>query len=350
MDRSERRRIVLAGRRATSVAPEQAAMALAPRSRLARRIRGHIRRLEPVAMLTPRWSAPQEFLEDLALDLAVGEPEIGCRTVSFRPLLGRPAAEARNFLLRVFSELTGGEWGARAVPMVCDRWGFHHAAEQLLDAAQERARCPMALLAHGAEHLTVEILEDLTHVWTAYAERTRGESRCTVLLAGSVDTPALSVDGAARIDLTDFGEAEAAASLVLQLAERDPGIGERALGERAEPDAGAVARAVRFSGGVPAIVQALARGEASGGRFPASPTQYLRAMGPLAEDLRGAVEIALLSPASAERLHDLRDGRPRRQEVEVDRGLLMSGLLRPVRQIGGPHVALRSPALAGATE
>src|SRR4051812_11808227 len=99
MHRAERRRILLEGRRSTVFDPDQVRMEEATRGRLARRLRGHLRRLEPVAMLTPRWSAPQGFLEDLALDLAVGEPEIGCRTVSFRPLMGRSAPEAWNFLL-----------------------------------------------------------------------------------------------------------------------------------------------------------------------------------------------------------------------------------------------------------
>jgi hypothetical protein len=215
--------------------------------------------------------------------------------------------------------------------MVCDRRGFFNAGEMLLDAAQEDAPYRIALLAHGAEHLPVEVLEDVAQVWSRYAGQARDERRCTLLLAGSVDTPALDVGGATRIDLADFGEAEAAASLVLQIGSVAPDELERAA---------------RFSGGVPAIVQALAASAGAGQGLPASPRDYLRALGPVGDELRGAVQNALTTPDSAERLHMLLDGEPRLEDPEVDPGLLMAGIIRRVRRIGGPHVALRSPAIA----
>ena len=316
------------GRRENSFDPDQLRIEGAPRGRLARRIRGHLRRLEPIAMLTPRWSAPQSFLEDVALDLAVGEPEIGCRTVSFRPLMGRSTAEARNFLLRVLGEL-GGDMGY-GVPMVVDRRGFMTAAGMMLDAAQEDSDYPVALLAHGAEHVPVEILEDLVEVWSRYVEDVGSARRFTMLLAGSVDTPGLAVDGATRIDLADFGEHEAAESLIVHIG---------------QVDAQQIERAARFSGGVPAIVQAL--GTAGLGGL-SSPEAYLRAMGPLGEEIRGAVLNAMAMPHAAERLHDLFGGEPRVEEPELDRPLLMSGILRRVRKVGPPQVALRSPAIAAA--
>lgn len=282
-------------------------------------------------MLTPRWSAPQSFLEDLALDLAVGEPEIGCRTVSFRPLMGRSAPEAWNFLLRILGELGGGEWGVRSVPMVCDRRGFFNAAAMLLDEAQDEAPYPIALLAHGAEHLPVEVLDDIAQVWSRYAEQTDRDRRCTLLLAGSVDTPALDMGGSSRMDLADFGELEAADSLVLQLGMIDPLELERAA---------------RFSGGVPAIVQALAQGAGRG--FPNSPAEYLRAMGPVANEIRAAVQSALTAPHTADRLTMLLDGEAQPEDPDVDPALLYSGVIRRVRSISAPHVALRSPAFASA--
>jgi hypothetical protein len=332
MHRAERRKVLLQGRRDTVFDPEQLRIEGAPRGRLARRIRGHLRRLEPIAMLTPRWSAPQSFLEDLALDLAVGEPEIGCRTVSFRPLMGRSAAESWNFLLRVLGELGGCEWGVRSVPMVCDRRGFFNAAAMLLDQAQEEAPYPIALLAHGAEHLPVEVLDDIAQVWSRFAEQVEHDRRCTLLLAGSVDTPALDVGGSSRIDLADFGELEAADSLVLQLGMIDPLELERAA---------------RFSGGVPAIVQALAVGTGRG--FPNSPAEYQRAMGPIAHEIRGAVQSALTAPDTADRLTMLLDGESQPEDPDVDSALLLSGVIRRVRTLSGPHVVLRSPAFASAS-
>ncbi len=333
MHRFERRRALLQGRRAAAFDPEQLRIEGAPRARLARRIRGHLRRLEPIAMLTPRWSAPQGFLEDLALDLAVGEPELGCRTVSFRPLMGRSAPEAWNFLLRVLGDLGGQDYGTRIAPMVCDRRGFYNAAEMLLDNAQEEAEYPIALLAHGAEHLPVEVLDDIAQVWARYAENVTTDRRCTLLLAGSVDTPALDVGNATRIDLADFGELEAADSLVVQLG---------------AADAEAVERAARFSGGVPAIVQALINGVGRADELPRTPQDLLRAVGPVGDEIRGAVQGALTTPDTAERLHCLLDGEPQLEEPHVDEALLLAGVIRRVRRVGGPHVALRSPAIASA--
>jgi hypothetical protein len=330
MHRCDRRRALLTGRREASFDPEQLRMESAPRARLARRIRGHLRRLEPVAMLTPRWSAPQSFLEDVALELAVGEPEIGCRTVSFRPLMGRSTPEAWNFLLRVLGDLVGGE-APRIAPMVCDRRGFHNAVEMLFGRVQEESDYPVALLAHGAEHLPVEVLEDLCRVWARYVEDVANDRRCTLLLAGSVETPALEVGPGSRIDLADFGELEAAESLVTRLGASDPMR---------------VAWAARFSGGVPAIVQALANGVSGTDELPLSPAEMLRVVGPLGDELRGAVQSALTLPDTAERLHFLLDGQPRREEPTVDATLLLSGVIRRVRRAGGAHVALRSPAIA----
>ena len=322
---------LLRGRRDYVFDTQQVHLEEAIRGRTARRIRGHLRRMDSVAMITPRWSSPQGFLEDMALDLAVDEPEIGCRTVSFRPLMGRSAPEAWNFLLRVLSELPGGDWGTRPVPMVCDRRGFFYAAEQLLESAHEQALYPVAMLAHGVEHLPVEILDDLAQVWTRYLDQTRTGRRCTLMLAGSVDTPALDVGGATRVELCDYGESEAAASLILKLGLVDPAV---------------LDRAVRFSGGVPSLVEALGAGALERGELPRQPGELLRCMGPTAEDLRGAVEMALTSSGTADRFHMLLDGEARTEDPDMDRSLLMAGLVRRVRVTGAPQVMLRSPALA----
>ena len=332
MQRDARRLELWRARREATFDPETAHTEAAIRARTGRRVRTNLRRLEPVAMLTPRWTAPQGFLEDIALDLAVGEPAVGCRTVSFRPLLGRAPAEAWNFILRVIADLGGAAWTPRAVPMVVDRRGFYHAAEQLLDEAHLEAPYPVALLGHSCEHLPVEVLEDLALVWARYAERAREERRCTVLLAGSVDSPALDVGGAVRVDLTDFAEAEAAAALVMQVGAIPPRLLERAA---------------RFSGGVPALVEALGEGAAHG-VFPALPEDMLRAMGPVAEELRGAVQSALTSPELTERLYQFLPGEPLVEEPHVDRGLLMAGLLRRSRALGEPKVELRTPAIVAA--
>jgi hypothetical protein len=332
MERTERRLRFWQARRGTTFDTDQLYAEEAVRSRTARRVRAQLRRLDPVAMLTPRWSAPQAFLEDVALDLAVGEPAIGCRTVAFRPLMGRTQAEAWNFILRVLGELPGAPYTSRMVPLVVDRRGFFHAAEQLLAEAHEEAPYPVALLAHGCEHLPVEVLEDLAHVWARYASLTRTDRRCTVLLAGSVETPALDVGGAARVDLCDFGEGEAAAALI--------------MGAGLAPPA-ALLRATKFTGGIPAVVAAVAEGASQDG-LPGQPEELLRTMGPVADEVRGAVHAAMADADTAERLYALLQGEPLLEEPEVDHGLEMAGLLRRVRGLGAPKVELRSAELTAA--
>lgn len=331
MDRALRRMKVLHARRAYAFDGGQVYVETAARGRAARKVRGFLRRMEPGWMLTPRWSAPQSFLEDVALELAVGQPEIGCRTVSFRPLMGRSVPEAWNFILRVLAELPGRDWGTRPVPMVCDRRGFLYAATRLLDEAHETAEYRLALLGHGTEHLPVEVIDDLARVWRGYLEGAGEGRRCTVLFAGAVETPALQLGDVARFDLCDFGEAEAAASLLLRTGPMDGST---------------LDRAVQFTGGVPALVDALAAGAAEGGTLPGSPNGLLRCMGPVGEELRAAVSMAMTQTETSERLHELFDGEAHLEEPDLDRTLLMSGLVRRVRSAGFPRVALRSPAIA----
>ena len=111
------------------------------RGRAARRIRLHVRRMEPVAVCTPRWSEPAAFLEDLALDLAVGDPAVGCRTVNLRPLSGRRASESWQFTLHVFAQLGRREWRHRPPAMVADRGGFR-CALRADEEAHESHRMP----------------------------------------------------------------------------------------------------------------------------------------------------------------------------------------------------------------
>lgn len=331
MDRSDRRMKLKQARRQYVFDREQVHVENAVRGRAARRVRSWLRRLEPVWMLTPRWSAAQGFLEDIALDLAVGQPEIGCRTVSLRPLMGRSVPEAWNFILRVLGDLPGRDWSHQPVPMVCDRRGFFFAAQRLLDEAHEASEYPVALLAHGTEHLPVEVLDDLGHVWRAYLEQARESRRCTVLFAGSVETPVLQLGESGQLDLCDFGEAEAAATMLLRTGPVEPT---------------ALDRAVRFSGGVPAVVEALAAAALESRVLPTSDAGMLRVMGPVAEELRSAVAMAMTTSDTADRLQSLLDGEPHVTDPDVDRSLLLAGIVRRVRGCGLPQVALRAPALA----
>jgi hypothetical protein len=343
---------VLRGRRDAPFDATQRRFELATRGRTARRIRGHLRRLEPVSVITPRWSSPQSFLEDLALDLAVGEPTVACRTVSLRPLQGRSVPEAWNFLLRVMGDLCGPEFCTRPVPQVCDRRGFFYATDALLDLAQEESPTAVALLVHGTEHLPYEALADLADAWARYSEQARDSRRCTILMAGALETPAFHLNVLPPIELCDYGEAEAAAALV---------------GRLGVLDVPSLQRAVLLSGGVPAILQAIARAAETTAapaaerpigfrvarlpasatrRVPTDPAAVLKMIGPLADEMRASVATSLINPDIAGRFYTLAEQGPQVEDEGRDSPLLLAGLARRIwGRAGGPHVELRSPTL-----
>lgn len=282
-------------------------------------------------MRAPRWSAPQEFLERLALDLAMGEPRLLCRTVSFRPIMGRTAAEARNFVLRLLTDLhDGGE--SRPLPIVMDRRGFTRAASDLLESAHRESAQPVALLGHGAEHLPVEVLEDLGLAWRLYSGWAGEHHRCTLLVAGSVDAIALG-QNALSVELTDLSDAEVADTLLRHYGSVPSGM--------LEP-------VVKICGGVPGVLDAMLAGITQARHLPTTAGDALKRVGTVGEELRGAVQGVLASPEIAERLHVLADGAAHREDPDLDRDLLMVGLARRARQPGPPHVVLRAPLLAAA--
>jgi hypothetical protein len=322
--------LLLRARRAAVVSPERRLDESAVRGRTARKVRSHLRRQEPVALWTPRWSAPQAFLEDIALDLAAGQ-SLGCRTVSCRPMQGRAVHEAWGFVLRVLAGVAGPHWSARPLPVVADRRGFVHVARALLTEAHETRAEHTALLLHGVHHLPAEVLEDLSFALSSFLASVGAERRLNVLLAGAIRTPLLAVEGAVSVELSDYAPAEAEASV---LAATGP--------VRAE----ALARAVRFTGGVPALVQAVAAGVRARGGVPRHDGELLSSMGDVLADLRAAVSMALTVPANADRLHALLDGAPHPEDPAVDGPLREAGLVRAVRGLGVPRVELRAPAVA----
>lgn len=300
------------------------------RSRAARKARAQLRQMAPVVLRAPRWSAVGPFLEELALDLAVGEPGIGCRTVSLRTLHGRGLGEGWQFVLHIFGQLGRRGWSPSVPASVADRRGFRWALGRLLDEAHAAAPWRLALLAHGAEHLPFEIVEDIGLAWDEYRARHPEGPRVTVLLAAPPGARGVTLPGAAEVDLSDYAEAEAAAALV---------------GRSGPLPVRLIEAAARFSGGVPDLIDTLGR-QARAGGLGADPHALLGALGPMADEMRGAVDIVSAHDDLSDRLYGLLSGEPGRLVPAVDQPLLDAGLLRPVRAAGGPQVALRTPALA----
>lgn len=341
MDRNKRRQHLLRERKAGEVSSERLYQESATRNRIARKARYHLRRLEPVAIIAPRWSAPASFLETLSMDLAGGEPALHCRTLSVRSMLGRPIQEVRNFLLRGLGDLPGLSYENRPLPMAVDRRGFLYAAGQILEelhaeddyVGEEPNEQRTALLLHGVENLPVEVLEDLGEIWREHVTTLGARRRFTLLLCGSIDTPALDVGDAVRIELSDYADTEAAAQIALQVR---------------VPSAPLLERIVRYSGGVPAVVEALVAGANEQQALPEQPVECLRLMGGVGDEFRGAVQAALALPDTAERIYSLLDGGAHQEQPNVDQTLLYAGLVRRVRALGQPQIRLRSPALVAA--
>lgn len=311
--------------------PEQHFLELALRGRTARKARAHLRRMEPVVVFTPRWGGVGRFMEELALDLAVGEPAVGCRTVSFQALQGRPLAECWQFVHHLFAQLGQRGWTPPSPTSIADRRGFQWAIEQALENAHRDAPHRVALLAHGAECLPVEILEDVTTAWRDYADRHADARRATLLLAGSASAPWLHIGEAPRVHLADFGEAEAAAAIV---------------GKAGPLPVRHLERIARFTGGVPAAVEQLGAAARSQGGLPSRREELVSALGPLGIEMRGAVDIVAAHDHLADRLHELLPGEPLAVATEVDEPLVMAGLARTVRTPSGDATILRAPAIA----
>lgn len=300
------------------------------RTRAARTVRTHVRRMDPLVVRTPRWSNPSGFLEDLALDLAVGQPGVGCRTVNLRPLKGRKASESWQFTLHIFAQLGRREWRNRPPQMVADRGGFRFALSVLIEEAHQTVPHPVALLAFGAEFAPVEVVEDIAVAWSDYARRHPSERRCTMLLAGTAGPDWWPLPDAPRVDLVDFGEAEAAASIV---------------GRAGNIPFSTLRKAAHFSGGVPDLVDAMSDRIRRSATMPVADDELLASLGPVVDEIRGAVDIVHMDSALADRLYDLDAGEPLAYDASVDDALTMAGLVRPVKSHGEAKVQLRAPAI-----
>lgn len=310
---------------------EQHFLDTALRGRAARKVRAHLRRMEPVVLLTPRWGSAPGFLEDLSLDLAVGEPSVGCRTVDLSPLQGRSSGECWQFLHHALAQLGQRGWRRSTPTSVVDRRGFRWTLEQTLAEVHESAPHRVALLAHGADHLPIDVIEDLTTVWEAYTARNPAGRRITLLLSGSRAAHWLSIGDAPQVDLADFCESEAAAAIVGR-------AGPLPLRHLAE--------VARFTGGIPSLVEAVGGSARREGSLPVRREELIGSMGRIADEMRGAVDIVAASDYLADRLHALLDGDSATMEPEVDVPLVRAGLLRELRVTGSPQVALRAPAIA----
>jgi len=311
--------------------PAQRVVESAHRSRTGRTVRTSLRRQEPVALLTPRWSCPQAFLEDVALELAISEPGVGCRTVNLRPLQGRNRVTAWQFLLRVLAQLAAPRGQEIRLPTVAERKGFRLVAQELISQAQEEAGSPVALMAHGAEHLPVEAAEDLLLAWEAYSSCYPANRRCVLLLGGTSNAPALRDFDGRPVELADFGPDETSDML------------GRMVGPRMSHS---MSNAADFTGGVPALVEAIGRQARLQRRIDNDEWALLSSAGHIGDEIRGVVDILVSDHRLASRLDLLLPGQPMPMEPDLDNQLITAGLARRAHERGDELVCLRAPAIA----
>jgi hypothetical protein len=299
----------------------------ADRNRAARRVRGWLRRMQPVVLVTPRWSQPARFLDDLATDLALETPVIGCRMLSLSPLQGRGVADCWAWLLAELAGLLALPTDAR--PALCvDRQGFRRLVADVFARAEQVAADRVAVFLHGGEHLPLQVRADLLEAVAAHADS--GRARVTTLLAGAVSGPEFRLPDRDAVWLADFTPAEAVEALAEYTGPVNPSL---------------LTAVVREVGGVPAMVDRIGHDADVRGRLLADRDAVWRTVSAVLEEIGTAIAIASGSEALARRLEQVAAG-PQVAEDDAsaaaDRALIATGLV--ARHRG--RVQVRAPVIA----
>ncbi len=300
------------------------------RARTGRKVRLALRRMQPVVMHTPRWSEAEAFLDDITMDIRLGRPSISARALSLHPMSERPVNEAWRFLLTgivEFCHLVESNTGIAAA----DRNGFKTHLHDLFFKVRTGPR--RALLVHGVEHLHAEALEDLIEVFTEYRLNVHPEDRrLNLLLASSVDGPGMEMEGALQVQLNDYSSVEAIETLVEHLGPTD----------RNRLD-----QAVQVVGGVPALLSALGSDGIESGALAYGRSAIWKALGSLAEEVRGALEIVNSDETLGKRLELISSRGPvERNDDEGDVELTRAGLIQEVSWGRPNRVEVRAPVFA----
>ena len=299
----------------------------AARARVARLVRFHLRNMDPIILIAPRWSRAMRFLDDIGADLMIGMPSVTTRTLNLAPLRGLSVPQAWAWMVQALGEfleikLDGPAWHA------VSRHGFRFVMSQLFNRAQghDERRC---LMIHGLEHIHIEALKDLMQVFEEFLMRAGDQRRTNLLLAGAVDAAHLEFAGASRIILPDFHEREAIEALV------------EILGPIEQFRLQSI---VDLVGGVPAILDRLGEGDPSQlSELVANPQIVWRLLGGLAIEIRGAYEIVAADQTLSDRLDILCSEGPQPEAPEVDFPLFRAGLVSRHRKGQSWMTAVRAP-------
>lgn len=312
MHRLDRRIRILRDKRRGCFDVDQRYLDQAVRARAARRVRLALRRMQPVVLVTPRWSEAHAFLDELGVDLQIGRPAVVARTFSVASMHERPLSEAWSWVVRALIEFCGlqqeGPFG-HAV----DREGFRNVLRRVF--ARVRTGPRRALLVHGVEHLHLSVREDLVKVFLEHVEAAGEDRRLNLLLAGAIDPASLPFEGAEVVTLADYARVEAVEALVEHLGPLD----------RARLD-----ELVRAVGGVPALLATLVREGANAAVFTTGRQALLQALGPLAEQIRTAITLVGTDARLGERFELVAKHGPLFEDEARDQHLIRAGLIRRV--------------------
>ena len=331
------------------------------RGRDARRLRALITKMEPVVLMTPKWSNPRQFLDEMALELALGEPAIGCRTVSFQAVAGRGVVESRQLCLHILGQIGRRGWTEMSVAMVSGRDGFRMAVLNLLELAHRESRQRLVLVGHDADALPAELVDDLSEAFFMYRANHPEGLRCTIVLSAAQDSKWLNLGGSERVTLSDYDEAEA--TLVVSQAHLSAQTGS--LDSDSTTTSGSLSDSVLTgisnAGGIPAAVDALTAGVASG-RSHGANTYALcglkqigsnthtghvnRELGVVYQEMREVIHMVSSHGALSDRLHMMKSLEIFPEAKEVDHQLTVAGLLRREQRVDGVYVSLRAPMMA----
>ncbi len=328
MSRLTRRLTLLRAKRNGCWDPDQAWYETAPRARAARAVRVHLRRMEPVMLVAPRWSEPHRFLDELGCDLALGKPDVVTRTLNLAPLAGRTIPQAWAWLLQALQEFCAIRQDGPATSAVSSQ-GFHRVLRSVLERASTGPR--RCLMFHGTEHAPLDALTDLVETFTdAAARRNSTSTGLNLLLSGSLPIPSCT-GRFVQLQLPDFGLGEATEALAEQAGAVPPTL---------------LAHLVKVVGGVPALIEAVGRLDlAHQGEIVADRAALWKLLGALGDEVRGAAHILASDLQLAQRMETIARRGPVVADLEQDAALLRSGL---VTLFDRRRIRLRAPVFADA--
>lgn len=330
-DRFERRKVILKGKRHRAFDVNQPHLERAARGKVARKARHHLRAMRPVVLRTPRFSLPERFLDDLAVDLRLGKPAVLCRTLSLGPLDGCTAQQARSWLMNAFGTFCLLNQEHRELLKVTSSHDFRVLMKEMFRRAEATDR--RCLLVHGIEHLHAEALRDLVAVFEDHVHLRRGAPGFNLLLAGRRVPEWAAHPSVVSLTLPDFSEDEAIEALV------------ELLGPEDHLQFGALVATV---GGIPEVIEALGTERSAHiARIVRDPSAFWKVLGPLAEALGSAHDSVVGQPDLAHRLRTLATRGPLPPYPELDQALVDAGLVETSgRTPTSMLTSLRAPVLA----